>query len=243
MTHHELLQQQYEDALFALLMDEVAATEGRKALLENEALKNDPAAAVPEETMQRCRKIIIQGFRKQKMTAARRVGRRILHIAAIIVVICALGLSTAIAVSPAARKAVLNLAIQTLETDISMGFREDEMHTELSEMIPGWKPLGFGLVDKGKTSAYVWRMYGNTDGAYITVKRINKEQASLSIDSETPNVEVINVQGNTGFLVEKDGELQVSFADEKTAVTVDFLAEGVSRDELILFAENLTYKN
>ena len=35
MTRREMLLEQYEDALFALMMDEVAAVEGQKALEEN----------------------------------------------------------------------------------------------------------------------------------------------------------------------------------------------------------------
>lgn len=44
MTNHERLTEQYEDALFALLMDSVAEEEGKQALELNERLKADPAA-------------------------------------------------------------------------------------------------------------------------------------------------------------------------------------------------------
>ena len=39
MTNHERLTEQYEDALFALLMDSVAEEEGKQALELNERLK------------------------------------------------------------------------------------------------------------------------------------------------------------------------------------------------------------
>ena len=39
MTRREKLQEQYEDALFALLMDDLAVEEGKKAYEENERLK------------------------------------------------------------------------------------------------------------------------------------------------------------------------------------------------------------
>ena len=44
MTKREQLIEQYEDALFALLMDSVAEEEGKQALELNERLKADPAA-------------------------------------------------------------------------------------------------------------------------------------------------------------------------------------------------------
>ena len=47
MTRREELQEAYEDAMFALLMDYVAESEGKKALEENRALQEDPDAEVP----------------------------------------------------------------------------------------------------------------------------------------------------------------------------------------------------
>lgn len=54
MTNHERLTEQYEDALFALLMDSVAEEEGKKAIELNERLKADPEAEVPAEVRRRC---------------------------------------------------------------------------------------------------------------------------------------------------------------------------------------------
>lgn len=41
MTRREELQEAYEDAMFALLMDYVAESEGEKALEENRVLQED----------------------------------------------------------------------------------------------------------------------------------------------------------------------------------------------------------
>ena len=57
MTRREQLQEQYEDALFALLMDELARSEGEKLLEENERLKQEPDADIPDDVMKRCCKV------------------------------------------------------------------------------------------------------------------------------------------------------------------------------------------
>lgn len=49
MTRHERLLEEYEDAYFALLMEEVAKQEGERLEALNETLQSDPEAAVPEE--------------------------------------------------------------------------------------------------------------------------------------------------------------------------------------------------
>ena len=56
MTRHEKLLENYEDALFALLMDEVAEQEGKRFLAENEQLKQNKKSAIPAEVDKRCLK-------------------------------------------------------------------------------------------------------------------------------------------------------------------------------------------
>lgn len=48
MTHQDELRENYEDALFALLMNSWAEEEGKRLNEENERLKADPAFEVPE---------------------------------------------------------------------------------------------------------------------------------------------------------------------------------------------------
>lgn len=67
MKTREQLQDEYEDALFALLMYDVAELEGRRAEEENERLRNDPGAQVPEEVDQRCLQVIQKYFFKKKL--------------------------------------------------------------------------------------------------------------------------------------------------------------------------------
>ena len=58
MTRQELLVEQYEDALFALIMDKVAEVEGQKAIEENQRLKASGEVAIPEELNRRCKQTI-----------------------------------------------------------------------------------------------------------------------------------------------------------------------------------------
>ena len=58
MTRHERLLENYEDAYFALLMEDVAQMENARLDRFNTELQNDPHAAVPEELTKRCLKTI-----------------------------------------------------------------------------------------------------------------------------------------------------------------------------------------
>ena len=118
MTKHEKLQEQYEDALFALLMEEFAAEEGKSALEENERLKRDPAFDVPPDVRQRCLKTIAKTCTKQSL---RRTGKSFCKVftkVAVVATLCMLLFTTAIAVSPTLRANTFNLIISTFEEEL-----------------------------------------------------------------------------------------------------------------------------
>lgn len=73
MKSREQLQEEYEDALFALMMNYVTEAEGKRLRAENEALKQDPTAQVPEHLDQRCLQTIQRAFLRKKIFAAIRI--------------------------------------------------------------------------------------------------------------------------------------------------------------------------
>lgn len=66
MTQKEQLWENYEDAVFAILMDAVAEQEGEKGLQLMEELEHDPSAQVPEEVQKKGRKDHPKSLRRQK---------------------------------------------------------------------------------------------------------------------------------------------------------------------------------
>lgn len=73
MKSREQLQEEYEDALFALMMNYVTEAEGKRLRAENEALKQDPTAQIPEHLDQRCLQTIQRAFLRKKIFAAIRI--------------------------------------------------------------------------------------------------------------------------------------------------------------------------
>lgn len=87
MNRRDELRERYEDALFAFLMEDVIETEGKKMLEENERLKQDPLAAVPEAVDYRCIQTIKRGFAKERRHTVGRITYRVLNRVAMIAVI------------------------------------------------------------------------------------------------------------------------------------------------------------
>lgn len=109
MSNREQLFEKYEDALFALLMDDLAEVEGERLLELNEALKDDPDAAVPIDVQQRCIDIINREFAKKKRTASRQRAKKVLKIFPWAVVIAMALMAVAMAAFPAFRAGVYNI--------------------------------------------------------------------------------------------------------------------------------------
>ena len=74
MTQKEQLWENYEDAVFAILMDAVAEQEGEKGLQLMEELEHDPSAQVPEEVQRRAEKTIRKAFAAKNYAAHRNCG-------------------------------------------------------------------------------------------------------------------------------------------------------------------------
>lgn len=109
MSNRERLYENYEDALFAILMDDFARVEGERLLELNEELKDDPNAAVPADVQQRCIDVINREFAKKKRTASRQRAKKMLKILPWAVVIAMALMAVAMAAFPSFRAGIYSI--------------------------------------------------------------------------------------------------------------------------------------
>ena len=105
-----------EEALFTLLMDQVARQENRQAREAMERLARDPSAAVPALSQRRCMQTIQRGLLRRDLRSAGRVLRRLAGRAAVILAVAALCFSVAFAVSPTLRSQTVRWVVETFDT-------------------------------------------------------------------------------------------------------------------------------
>lgn len=133
MTDHERLREQYEDALFALLMEGVAESEGEEALRLNEELKKDPNAEVPKDVQKRCEKTIRSAFAQKQLRATGRTAARWLTKVAVVAVLGGLMFTAAFALSEDVRVATLNALIQVMDDRTQITFSDEQLGETKSE--------------------------------------------------------------------------------------------------------------
>jgi len=246
MTRREMLIEQYEDALFALLMDEVAEAEGEEALRLSEQLRSDPTAEVPELTQKRCERVIRSAFARQGM---RRVGRttgRVLQKVCVAATLCALLFTTAFAAVEDFRVATLNALIEVFDDRTQITFSGVQGGTEKSvqegteaqatvyaiqeygiglEWLPEDYELKTGWSIPGERGL-IFRKHAESELSVVFTEF--NEGWGYSFDTEKCTEKPVTVQGHVGTLYTKTEEgLRQSFGNmpqiwsEQTVVWLD----------------------
>lgn len=212
MTRREYLTEQYEDALFALLMEPVAISEGIKAEEENERLRNDAAAAVPASLRNKCIKTIKKHYVRREMRKSGRTASRLIARVAIVAMILVLLMTTAFALSPALRAKAMNWLVESFadHTEISSipANGSDNLKMDIESAIPE----GFTLVEERDENAYRYVVYENHNtAARLTIKVTDSSGGSVAFDTEEAELEHISLFGEDVIIVEKDTYMQVLF--------------------------------
>lgn len=207
MTRREQLQDQYEDALFALLMDDLAWQEGERLLEENERLKNDPDADVPEEVMMRCRKVINREFTKKSAFKVCRTSWNIFKRVSVVVCVAVLLFTVAFAASDKVRISTLNLIVETFDRYTDYSFvppPEASDDVSFSGFEVGWLPEGFTLTDENTHSSWADARYEGPLGEIAINLYSLSGSGTVGVDTENALIEDITINDQTATLITKD---------------------------------------
>ena len=241
MTRQEELREQYENALFALMMDEVAISEGKKALVENERLKNDPTAEVPENVSKRCQRTIRQYFAKKTARKARKFTVKVFGNIAMVAGIAAMLFTGAFAASEMVRINTLNLIVEVFKENTDFYFAKSSTSVDDSQITADWLPSGYVLEDQGKDDSGRWCTYRKSENEYIYVMYTPGNGAVLSVDTENAETEGVQINGIQATLIKKDHELQLVWGTEDQAAFIQIIGTGTTSEELIHMANKLKY--
>ena len=248
MNRRERLQETYEEALFALLMEDIMEEEGKKLVEENERLKNDPQAAVPDEMRNRCLKTIRREFNKGRRQKVGKAAYRAVSKIAVVSLLCILLFSVAFATSPKLRTKTLNLMIEISEVGTSLILGEDngDCNTaddpEAGELIYstfGYRlpriPDGFALTEKAINSSGATLFYDNEDGRTICLTFQNAAGTTFVVDTEkAQRAESIFVSDFEGMLIQKENIINIVWADSERSVFIS--VSGLNVDETTLWS-------
>lgn len=233
MTRREYLTEQYEDALFALLMEPVAISEGIKAEEENERLRNDAAAAVPASLRNKCIKTIKKHYAKREMRKNGRTASKLIARVAIVAMILVLLMTTAFALSPALRAKAMNWIVESLKDHTEISVRQDNGGLKHLLEVQNIIPDGFDLIEEKQESAYWYCMFENTAmDSRIILTVFNSSAGSIAFDTEDSEAAHEVLFGRDALVVEKDNVIQIALQYNEGEI-LGIKGENISKDELI----------
>lgn len=241
MDHREKLRDRYEDALFALLMDEIAEKEGARAREENEQLKNDPTAAVPEDVDRRCLQTIRRHFIKQNARIAGRYTVKAVKYVLLAAGLAVMMFATAFATSETVRVNTKNLLIKVLEDRTVFEFEQKIAANPVPQFDAGWMPDGYELIDQNSDFSGVWFQYQRSEDELIGFGYTIAEGSSISVDTEDAETEYVKIHGTQAMLISKNGSLQLIWATEDHTAFIEIIGEGATREDILHVANQLTY--
>lgn len=241
MAKHTYLTDNYEDALFALLMEDVSHEEGIKAIEENEHLKNDPDAALPIDLQNKCVQTIRKNFRKEQTRKAKHTALKIANRIAVAILTCVLLATVAFAVSEEVRVKVLNWVSETFEdhTELYLGEQDAIEESTIPRFIAKWLPEGYVLQTNEIDDHGISEQYVGPDekGSCVMIVITQFFEGECNVDTEESNITSVNINGYDATIVEKDNTIQIIWTCGN--VVVQITSENINLSQIIKIAENI----
>ena len=242
MTQKEQLWENYEDAVFAILMDAVAEQEGEKGLQLMEELEHDPSAQVPEEVQKRAEKTIRKAFAAKNREPVKRFTFKVVQRIAVAVLVVVITTACAFAAFPEVRANLYNLIIREYEDHTEFDYTQqfsDEYSSADFTIEPGWLPDGFTLSDEGKSYTTMYKTFQDSNDNTIFISRGILSGSPLSVDSEDATVTSATIQKCEATVITKDewNCIVIPMSDKNEIIYLD--SEGISANMLEKVAENL----
>ena len=235
--------------MFALMLDRLAEEEGQELLKQAEMLKRDPNAAVPGELDQKCREIIGKAGQKARRERTRRWMVKTLRRVAMIAVLAGLLFAVAYATIPEVRVGFLNLILTLHEDSTDLSVRPEKLDDEEKEGNPLYRytlpelPKEYDrevVNNETENSRMYWYETEAGDEFWILLEQ-GSETTKCGIDTENAAVTHVVVNGYDGICTEKNGTVQVAWADTERLVFISVYSSEFDEETVLKLAEAVKY--
>lgn len=246
MTQHEKLNEQYEDALFAMLMYQASLARGKQVVQEMERLnksdEDDTTAQTDKKLLSFCKRTIRSLNRRRKRGKAGKVLQRMAAAACLVLVLE----TSAFAFFPELMEKVWNLVVTVSEKDTQFSFEpvdsnntsESYIDSEITDISIEWLPEDFYFQIEERMDLHLSYSFSDYENNEIHIEKAI-DSPTFSIDTENANVENIQIQGFDAVLSEKDDTVIIAWANELRETVYCVTGIGVKKDDVIKIAKSI----
>ena len=239
------MNEQFEDAVFSMLMADVAEAEGKRLLEVNKQLQGDPEAAVPEEVSSRCLKAIKREFNRRNLRNIRRTCAKVFQRVAIVVLVVVACFSTMFVTSEAFRVEVMNYVIEIFDEKIDLGIVSDDGLSSEVDLNVNWVPEGYVLADERNSSKHISQRYIKSEHESEPSPDINisitlvDESDTIYVDTENAYVEFTTINGIEAVYTEKENLTQLAWISAEDKISIVIFGIGLDFETITKIAENI----
>lgn len=242
MTKQEMLYEQYNDALFRLLMHSVAQHQGQQYQEENQALKAQEGG--PSETAKRrCLRTISRQVRRGHARAAARTASRVLSKAAVVMLLVISCLTAAFAVSPVFRSDALRWAVATFGDHAEYRFNQTEGDVQYQGIEVGWLPEGYELVENQNTNGTISRRYIRPSGSVeqrVDIRVMNFDgEGVFKVDTEANQLYQTIVHDTLATVIQRDESMQIIWMYPESNCIVMLCGDNISTETALRIAQSI----
>lgn len=242
MTKQEMLYEQYNDALFRLLMHSVAQHQGQQYQEENQALKAQEGG--PSETAKRrCLRTISRQVRRGHARAAARTASRVLSKAAVVMLLVISCLTAAFAVSPVFRSDALRWAVATFGDHAEYRFNQTEGGVQYQGIEVGWLPEGYELVENQNTNGTISRRYIRPSGSVeqrVDIRVMNFDgEVVFKVDTEANQLYQTIVHDTLATVIQRDESMQIIWMYPESNCIVMLCGDNISTETALRIAQSI----
>lgn len=231
-SYRKQLIEQYEDSLFAVVMNDLMQADGVKWDEESQRLAHDNLFSVPETLDKRCINAINHALaKKNRQKRILEAGRIISHVA-IVFMVFFLSVAIPFCTASAFRQGVLDLLIEKFEKETYI--RLEEVTDKKQDFGLSWLPPGFW--EKTYTAGnddYQIVRYEKETGEYIEYNEFYGEYANLTIDSEEAQAQREFIGNKEVFFSIKDGVIIALWKNEEMNSYCELFTFQVSKSDVL----------
>lgn len=256
-NRRDQLQERYEDALFALMMDEYLREQGKKALDENERLKESKEIEISQTLDKKIRKQIQRHFHSYKDKSGRKSITKIAKRVGIVLCAAVMLTITVFAAFPELKINLMNLYLEVTDDYIDFHFGEKDISdsTEMEstpnvsledDFVVTWLPDSFYESEKNYMEDFMIEYKYLSDSlpeeeACIIVTKIFGDGTTTSIDTEDSEVRNVIVGNTNAIFTRKNvfNDISLTWRVEGENALMRIVAWGISEEDLMKIAENI----
>lgn len=197
--HSRRIYEEYEDALFAVIMDQVAEEEGKQLAAEAKRLEEE-GFQVPALLDEKCLKIIRDAERRQRRKQRPQTVKRVAKVALIAAALMILLFSVSYAANPEFRASINNWMLSKSEYGTDIRVSKDGSVVAKITFEFTYIPEGFSLYKQ--SSSQVFYEDENHNSFYASYTQMDSN-SKITWDTEDAEVIYTAIHGYQGMIVRK----------------------------------------